>query len=177
VPGADVRVAPAEAIPFDDDTFDRALSQLVFHFVDDPAASVAEMARVTRPGGLVAACVWDLTGGMTMLRAYWDSVREAGVEGRDEAGRFGSKPGELAALWREAGLRDVADTPITVSSEYLSFDELWSSFLGGVGPAGTHAANLGEKEQAVRDAFFRKVGSPEGTFALTASAWYAAGTV
>src|SRR6478609_4892467 len=66
VPGADVRVAPAEDLPFDDGTFDRAVSQLVFHFVQDPAASVREMARVTRPGGRVASCVWDMTGGMTM---------------------------------------------------------------------------------------------------------------
>jgi SAM-dependent methyltransferase len=177
LPGADVHVAPAESMPFDDATFDRSLSQLVFHFVDDPAGSVAEMARVTRPGGLVTACVWDFSGGMTMLRAYWDAVREAGAGGRDEADRFGGKLGELATLWRDAGLRDVTDGGLTVSTEYRDFDELWDSFIGGVGPAGMHAAQLGEKQAAVREALHRNVGSPEGPFGLTARAWYAAGAV
>ena len=178
VPGADVRVAPAEALPFEDGTFDRALSQLVFHFVQDPAASVREMARVTRPGGLLAACVWDMTGGMSMLRGYWQSVREAGIPGGDEAERFGGHEGQLATLWREAGLHDVTDGSLTIESRYRDFDELWDSFQGGVGPAGAHASALeGEAREAVRKAFRRKVGSPEGEFALSARAWYAAGTV
>jgi SAM-dependent methyltransferase len=177
VPGADIRVAPAEALPFDDRTFDRTLCQLVLHFVTDPAASVREMARVTRAGGLVAACVWDLTGGMTMLRSYWDAVREAGVEGRDEGERFGTQPGEIAQLWRDAGLRDVVEGTLDVSAAYRDFDELWTSFLGGTGPAGAHARSLGPKEDAVRDAFRRNVGSPEGEFSLDARAWYATGTV
>ena len=178
VPGADVRVAPAEALPFEDGAFDRALSQLVFHFVQDPAASVREMARVTRPGGLVAACVWDMTGGMSMLRGYWQSVREAGIPGRDEAERFGGHEGQLATLWREAGLHDVTDGSLTIESRYRDFDELWDSFQGGVGPAGAHASALeGEAREAVRDVFRRNVGSPEGEFALSARAWYAAGTV
>src|SRR5207342_2642742 len=73
VPGADVRLAQAEALPFADESFDRTIAQLVFHFVSDPIASVGEMKRVTRTGGKVAACVWDFTGGMTMIRAYWDA--------------------------------------------------------------------------------------------------------
>jgi SAM-dependent methyltransferase len=177
VPGADVRVAPAEALPFDDGTFDRGLCQLVLHFVTDPAASVREMARVTREDGLVAACVWDLTGGMTMLRNYWDAVREAGVQGRDEAERFGTRPGQVAQLWREAGLRDVEEGSLDVSAAYRDFDELWESFLGGTGPAGAHARALGPKRDVVRDAFRRNVGSPDGAFSLAARAWYAAGTV
>ncbi len=178
VPGADVRVGAAEALPFEDGGFDRVLSQLVFHFVDDPARSAAEMARVTRPGGLVAACVWDLTGGMTMLRSYWDAVRTAGLPGRDEVDRFGTEPGDLAALWRETGLRDVVDDDLTVSTPYRDFDELWDSFLGGVGPAGVHAASLeGAEHDAVRDALRQAVASSGGPFELTARAWYVAGTV
>ena len=177
-PGADVRAAPAEDLPFDDGTFDRALSQLVFHFVQDPAASVREMARVTRPGGLVASCVWDMTGGMTMIGAYWAAVSEAGVPGQSEIERFGGKPGQLAGLWRDAGLRDVDDHAITVSSGYRDFDELWGTFRGGVGPVGVHAESLeGDALDAVRETFRRKVGSPDGAFELTATAWFAAGTV
>jgi SAM-dependent methyltransferase len=178
VPGADVRVAPAEALPFGDAGFDHALSQLVFHFVQDPNASVAEMIRVTRPGGLVAACVWDLTGGMTMLRSYWDAVRDAGLGGKDETERFGVRRGQLVELWRKAGLRNAREATLTVETSYRDFDELWDSFRAGVGPAGAHAAALeGTERNAVRGALWRQVGSPEGSFSLDARAWYAAGTV
>jgi SAM-dependent methyltransferase len=178
VPGADIRLGPAEALPFGDGEFDRALSQLVFHFVDDPAASVEEMARVTRPGGVVSACVWDMTGGMTMIYAYWAAVSEVGVPGRSEVERFGGKPGQLAGLWRDAGLRDVDDRAITVSSAYRDFDELWSTFRAGVGPVGVHAESLeGDALDAVRETFRRNVGSPGGAFELAATAWFAAGTV
>ena len=178
VPGADVRVGPAEALPFADNGFDCALAQLVFHFVGDQAAAVSEMARVTRSGGRVAACVWDFTGGMTLLRAYWDAAREVDPDAPDEAERFGGRPGELASLWGDAGLRDVADGSLTVSSEYHDFDELWESFLGGVGPVGVHASSLDEsRREAVREALRGRLGSPVGPFSLTGSAWYAVGVV
>ena len=178
VPGADVRLAPAEEIPFEDESFDRTLAQLVFHFVSDPIASVGEMKRVTRPGGKVAACVWDMTGGMTMIRAYWDAAREADPGAPAETERFGGKPAQLADLWRAAGLRDVEDTALRVSTRYQNFDELWQSFRRGEGPIGAHAASLeGETHDAVRDALRRRVGSPDGPFELTASAWCAVGTV
>jgi SAM-dependent methyltransferase len=178
VPGADVRVGSAEALPFGDETFDRTLSQLVFHFVDDTAASVAEMARVTRVGGLVGACVWDFADGMTMLRSYWEVVRELDPGEPGEAVRFGSRRGELAELWRDAGLRDVTDAELVVSARYADFAELWESFLGGIGPAGAHAVSLDQPTRdAVREAFNRRIGSPDGPFDLTARAWYAAGIV
>ena len=178
VPGADVRLAPAEALPFDDESFDRTLAQLVFHFVSDPIASAGEMKRVTHPGGKVAACVWDMTGGMTMIRAYWEAAREADPDAPSETERFGGKPGQVADLWRAAGLRDVAETSLRVSTRYQDFDELWQSFRRGEGPVGAHAASLeGELHDAVRDAVHRRVGSPAGPFELTASAWCAVGTV
>jgi SAM-dependent methyltransferase len=178
VPGADVRVGPAEALPFGDGTFDRVLAQLVFHFVGDPAAGAAEMARVTRSGGRVATCVWDFTGGMTMLRAYWDAALEIDSDAPDEIDRFGGRPGELAAMWRDAGLREVTDGSLTVSSQYDDFDELWQSFLGSVGPVGAHVASLDEsRREAVREALRRGLGSPAGSFTLAARAWYAGGVV
>jgi hypothetical protein len=136
------------------------------------------MARVTQPGGRVSACVWDMTGGMTMIGAYWAAVSEAGVSGRSEVERFGGKPGQLVGLWRDVGLRDVDDRTITVSSAYRDFDELWATFRAGVGPVGVHAESLeGDALEAVRKAFRRNVGSPDGPFELTATAWFAAGTV
>ena len=178
VPGVDARVGPAEALPFPERAFDRALAQLVFHFVDDPAAAAAEMVRVTRPGGSIAACVWDFTGGMTMLRAYWDAAREVDPEAPDEIDRFGGRPGQLAALWRDTGLRDVTEGSLLVSSDYGDFDELWTSFLGSSGPVGAHVASLdAPRRDAVREALRRRMGSPAGAFTLTASAWYAVGVV
>jgi SAM-dependent methyltransferase len=178
VPGADLRVGPAESLPFEDATFDAAVSQLVFHFVQDPARSVAEMKRVTRPGGRVAACVWDMTGGMKMIRAFWDATRATGSSEPGETERFGGRPGQLAGLCREAGLRDVEDSVLTVSTDYADFDELWQSFLGAAGPIGVHVASLDDAQrQALENALHARLGSPEGPFTLTAAAWFAAGVV
>jgi SAM-dependent methyltransferase len=178
VPGADIRLAPAEQLPFEDASFDRALSQLVFSFVSDPAASATEMVRVTRPGGLVAACVWDMTGGMTMIHGYWAAARAVDAAAPSEEERFGAGPGQLATLWRDIGLNDVVDGTLTVSTQYRDFDELWGSFQGAVGPVGAHAASLeGELRDAVRDAFRRNIGSPEGPFSLVGTAWYTSGVV
>ena len=83
-PGVDVRQASAEQLPFPDDAFDAALAQLVVHFMSDPVAGLGEMARVTRPDGVVAACVWDHAGGKGPLSAFWDAARELDpdVDGR-----------------------------------------------------------------------------------------------
>jgi SAM-dependent methyltransferase len=179
VPGAVVRVAPAEALPFADRSFDRALAQLVFHFVDDPAAAAGEMMRVTRHGGTVSACVWDSTGGATVLRAYWDSACEVDPNAPGEVERFGGRPGQLAALWHKVGLRDVTDASLAVSSHYQDFDELWQSFPGSAaGRVGAHLASLDEaRREALRRALRRRLGSPEGPFELTARAWCAIGVV
>ena len=113
-----------------------------------------------------------------MLRAYWDAAREVDSNAPDEMERFGGRPGQLAALWREVGLRDVADGSLGVSSHYDDFEELWQSFLGGAGPVGAHAASLDEAgRQAVRGALRLRLGSPSGPFELTARAWYATGVV
>lgn len=178
VPGADVRVGTAESLPWEDDCFDCAVAQLVFHFVDDPPRALEEMARVTRPGGRVAACVWDMAGGMTMLAAYWDAAREVDPTIPGEAARFGTAKGQLAGLWRDGGLRDVEEGTITTASRYESFDELWHGFLAGTGPAGAHASSLDPgRQDAVRAAYRRRVGCPEGQFELEATAWYVVGTV
>jgi SAM-dependent methyltransferase len=177
-PGVDVRIAQAEALPFADAAFDRALAQLVVHFLADPAAGAAEMARVTRSGGSVAACVWDFTGGMTMLRAYWDAALEVDPDAPDEIDRFGGRPGQLAEMWRAAGLGGISEGSLTVSARYRDFDELWGACLGGVGPVGAHLASLDEpRREAVREALGRRLGSPPGAFMLTARAWYAVGVV
>jgi len=107
VPQAELRQASAEHLPWPDDSFDAALAQLVVHFMDDPAQGVGEMARVTRAGGVVAACTWDFAGGgMKLLGTFWQSVRALDPGADSETSPFGDR-GRLDALWRERGLQEV----------------------------------------------------------------------
>ena len=104
LPGVDVRRSAAEQLPFPDDTFDAALAQLVVHFMTDPVQGLREMSRVTRPGGMVAACVWDHAGGRGPLTAFWSAVRELDPAADDESGLAGVREGHLARLFAQAGL-------------------------------------------------------------------------
>jgi SAM-dependent methyltransferase len=175
IPGADVRVAPAESLPFADVSFDAVLAQLVVNFLSDAPRGVAEMVRVAKPGGVVAACVWDYAGGMRLLRAFWDAVAavDPGAAERDE-GRFMryANADELGALWTDAGLGEVEVSPLDVEASYDGFDDLWTPFLAGIGPAGAYAASLGPDDRStLREQLRATLGNPAGPFALTARAW------
>src|SRR3954452_21839363 len=107
-PGADVRDDGAEQLPWEDGTFDASLSSLVIAFMRDPDAGVREMARVTRPGGTVALCMWDIAGGgMTMLATFWSAVRQAGPGRQGEGPLPGPVQGDIAEHLRRVGLRHV----------------------------------------------------------------------
>ena len=176
-PGVDVRLGQAEAIPFDDASFDVALAQLVLHFVSDPEQAARELCRVVRPGGVVAACMWDFAEGMEMLRHFWDAALSVDPDAPDEARtlRFG-RHGEIAALWKGEGFTDIVETTLHVNSTYQSFDEFWSGFLAGIGPAGVFCVSLSEvMRTALREELFRRVGSPGGPFTLGAMARCARG--
>jgi SAM-dependent methyltransferase len=176
-PRAEVEHAAAESLPFPDSSFDAALAQLVVNFMRDPEQGLAEMIRVVREGGILAAAVWDYPAGMTLLTTFWDAVAAQGGSEADERTtmRF-DEEGELAEFWRRAGLRDVEDGAIVVSASYELFDDLWEPFRAGVGPAGAHAASLAEPAQEqLRDELHRRLGSPAGPFELDARAWYAVG--
>ena len=140
------------------------------------------MARVTRPGGIVASCVWDYAGEMTLLRAFWDAAREVDPE-RGAAADEGvvmrwCTEGELAELWRAAGLRDVRCGSLVVSATYTGFEDLWSPFPTGVAPSGAFCRSLDEDQRAaLHDAYRRRLGVGDGPFELTARAWAAAGIV
>jgi SAM-dependent methyltransferase len=180
LPEVDVRVAAAESLPFDDDVFAAVLAQLVVPFMSDTPAGVAEMARVALPGGVVAASVWDYAGGMRLLRAFWDAVAAVDPDGaaRDEGAllRY-AKAEELHELWSAAGLDDVATSTLEVEASYEDFDDLWTPFLAGIGPAGAYAASLEPDGQAtLREQFRRELGEPAGPFTLTATAWFVRGT-
>jgi SAM-dependent methyltransferase len=180
IPDADVRVAPAESLPFDDDSFDAVLAQLVVQFMSDAPRGVAEMSRVAKPGGVVVACVWDYAEGMRLLRAFWDAAAAVDPESavRDE-GRLlrYANPDELQALWSEAGLGGVETAALEVEAPYEDFDDLWTPFLAGIGPAGAYASSLDPDAQAaLREQLRAKLDDPVGPFTLTAKAWYVRGT-
>jgi SAM-dependent methyltransferase len=174
-PGVDVRQAVAEELPFRDGEFDVALAQLVVHFMSDPVAGLREMARVTRPGGVVVACVWDHAGGRGPISPFWTAVRRLDPHARDESELAGSRAGHLAELFEAAGLRDVTDTELAVQSEYASFDEWWEPFTLGVGPAGAYAAGLEDGRREELKEIARDI-VPAAPFTLDAIAWAARGS-
>ena len=171
-PGVTVRAGRAEELPFPSDAFDRALAQLVLHFVSEPERAVRELARVVRPGGTVAACVWDAEDEMEMLRAFWDAAGAVDPAAPDESRtlRFG-RQGEVAELFAGGGLEDVVESTLSVSSTYGSYDELWDGFLAGVGPAGAYCVALDDAGRSrLRVALHERLGSPAGAFTLGAVA-------
>ena len=178
-PGADVRDGAAEDLPFADDTFDVALSSLVIAFMSDADAGAREMARVTRPGGVVAQCMWDLPGGgMTMLSTFWRAVRTVDPGTQGEQVRVGFREGEIAEVLERAGLEDIQRGSLDTSAHYDDFDDFWMPFTYAVGPSGqqllTHSP---EQQDAIRDECRRLLGEPDGPFDLAARAWYARGVV
>lgn len=178
-PGVDVRVAPAEELPFSDDEFDAAAAQLVFHFVSDPVRAASEMRRVVRPGGIVAAAVWDISNGMQMLRAFWDAALSIDAAAPDEGRDLPfTRPGQLGSVFADVGLDDVTESTLRVSSEYAGFGELWDNFMAGIGPAGAWATSLPPANQiALRDALYQRLESPTGAFTLHAESCVTTGRV
>jgi SAM-dependent methyltransferase len=171
-----VRVGVAEELPYPDDSFDAALAQLVVHFMTDPVAGLREMARVTRPGGVVAACVWDFAGGNGPLSTFWSAVHDLDPDADDESGLAGVRDGHLVDLATEAGLGDASQSVLTVSVGYASFEEWWEPYTFGVGPAGSHVARLDEDERAaLRDHCEELL--PPAPFDMVAKAWCMRATV
>ena len=173
VPGADVRSGAAESLPWDDDRFDAALSCLVLAHVSDAEAMTREMARVVRPGGTVASCMWDFEeGGMTMLNTYWSAIQSVRPDTDRTENRAGTGPGQIGGLMERAGLTDVVDGSLSVAADYTDFDDYWVPFTFEVGPAGQALAELSEEERAVvRENCRAALG--DGPFTLGARAWFA----
>ena len=169
-PGVDVLLAPAEHLPFPDGAFDAALAQLVVHFMTDPVAGLAEMARVTRRSGVVAACVWDHAGGHGPLTTFWEAARGLDPTVLDETGLAGTRQGHLPELFEAAGLREIEETILSASLEHPTFEEWWEPFTMGVGPAGIYTVGLDAERQAELRERCRNL-LPAAPFVLTARAW------
>jgi SAM-dependent methyltransferase len=175
-PGVDVRRAAAEQLPFAGPEFDAAVAQLVVHFMTDPVAGLRESARVTRPGGVVAACVWDHGSGGGPLSLFWEAARRLDADVVDESRLAGAREGHLAQLFAEAGLGEIEAGALAVEVAHPSFEEWWEPFMLGVGPAGALVAGLDPDARArLRDTCRGLL--PPAPFAVTAKAWAARGKV
>jgi SAM-dependent methyltransferase len=169
-------VADAQALPPLAQKVDVAVSGLMLNFVPQPHAAIAEMARVVRTGGVVAAYVWDYAGGMQLIRHFWDaaSALDAHASELDEARRFPiCHPAALESLFRGAGLRDVESRAIEVPTRFRDFDDYWQPFLGGQGPAPGYAMRLSEERRAaLRDRIRARLPVElDGSINLLARAW------
>jgi SAM-dependent methyltransferase len=182
--GGRVRLLAGEAaaIPLADGAVDATVAGLVLNFVPDAQRGLREMRRVTAPGGRIAAYVWDYAERMEMMRHFWDAATEldAGVARLDEGPRFPMcQPGGLAAVFSEAGLREVRDTAIEIPTVFRDFDDYWQPFLGGQGVAPAYAMSIDEAARnRLRDALRARLPTAaDGSIALVARAWAAQGTV
>ena len=170
VPGADVRLAAAEQLPFPDGSFDAAMAQLVVHFMADPVAGLGEMGRVTRPGGMVAACVWDHGDGRGPLTAFWRAAGELDPAAVDESDLAGVREGQLARLCAQAGLEGAQSAALTVRVRHATFEQWWEPFTLGVGPAGAYVASLApDRRDALRE--HCRQPPPAGPVEVSATAW------
>jgi SAM-dependent methyltransferase len=173
-PEVDIRQASAERIPFDDATFDVTLAQLVVHFMSDPVAGLREMRRVTRPGGTIAASVWDFAGDRAPLSVFWQAARALDPSVVDETGLAGAREGHLVDLFAAAGISDVREHVLTVRVRYAAVDEWWEPYTYGVGPSGAYAAALDDQQRARLKQHAATL-LPAGPFDIEASAWLAVG--
>ena len=171
-PGVKVYRGSAEALPLQDEGFDAALAQLVVHFMADPVTGLAGMRRVTRPGGVVVAAVWDYAGGTAPLSRFWRAARELDPAVVDESHRAGARAGHLSELFTAAGLREVEESILLIEREHADFEEWWQPYTGGVGPAGTYVRTLSpEQKDELRDRCRAML--PDGRFVLISRAWAA----
>lgn len=179
---AHFEVGDAQAMRFKDASFDNTMALLVMNFVPDHNKAIGEMRRVTRPQGVVSACVWDYNAGMEMLRFFWDEAvaLDPAIEPKDERHMKLSREGQLSELWKKAGLINIQEKPLVIDQAYTSFDDYWGPFLKGAGPGGAFVVSLSEDRRQQLEARMRKrvLGNrQDGAFTLKARAWCVRGEV
>jgi SAM-dependent methyltransferase len=175
-PGVEVLLGSASALPFADGSFDVTGANLVVHFMPDPVAGVAEMARVTGRGSLVGATVWDLSGGRVPMAQVWQAVAEVRPDGPGEPALPGGSREALGAILLDAGLRDVEVVEMAVTLTHPSFEEWWEPYLHVVGPVGELIGSLDDlQREEVRERCRSALG--DGPFGVTAVAYAARGRV
>ncbi|MGO4668060.1 class I SAM-dependent methyltransferase [Bosea sp. 2RAB26] len=183
-PRITIKEGDACAIPFPDDEFDRALSLLVLHFVPAADKAVAEMRRVVRPGGVVAAAVWDHLGGMSGMRMMLDTLAAQDEQARSLRAHYCfqpmMRPDEMRQTFTAQGLESVEQTSLLIRMDYANFADYWDPFAAGEGPLGKYVAGLdpasrAKAGEAVRAAY--EAGQPDGPRSFAAVAWACRGVV
>jgi ubiquinone/menaquinone biosynthesis C-methylase UbiE len=183
-PRVSIAEGDANSLPFADRSFDRAMALLVLHFVPEAGKAIAEMRRVVKPGGVVAATVWDHYGGMPGMRMAVDTLAALSEPGRQLRGRYMFQPmmapGEMQQAFLAQGLRDVAETQLLVRMDYSGFDDFWAPIAAGEGPLGKFVGALPPDERdrltaGVRDAWCS--GRPDGPRSFANIAWACRGVV
>ena len=174
LPGVTALHASAEQLPLADETFDLVAAQLVVQFMTDPLAGVTELRRVTRPGGVIALNVWDFEGARSPLSAFLRVLKELEPATDDESDRRGARRGQIGALLRDAGCRDVEESELSVTVTSPTFEDWWEPYTLGVGPAGSQLAALSpDRRLEVRDRCREALG--DGPIHTAATAWVARG--
>jgi SAM-dependent methyltransferase len=174
LPEVDVREGAAEDLPYADGAYAASYAQLVVHFMKDPARGLAEMARVTAPGGPVAACVWDHGGGRGPLSLFWSVVGDVDPGATKELVSAGSRQGDLVRLFGEAGIADVEGGELSVTIRLESFEDWWAPYEEPAGSVGDYLATRTPDQVAeLRERCRSRL--PDGPFDLTAVAWTAVG--
>jgi SAM-dependent methyltransferase len=176
-PRASFEVADASSLAYADNAFDAVRSILVLNFIPEYRTAAAEMLRVTRPGGTVAAAVWDIAGGVVMMRLFWDvavvlDAQAASFRDRTTAGPL-TGSGELRQVFVDAGATDVEERDVLIRMEFASFEDYWTPLLSGQGTLGSYAVSLDEAgrerlREGLRDAYLS--GRPDGPRSFTAVA-------
>jgi len=181
---AQFQVSTAESLPFPDGAFDAALALLVLQDFIDARKAVCEMARVTRPGGVIATCQWDFQDGLPMLSLFWQAAEVVAPDavfrqrGQHPPGQVATL-NDLQALWQRCGLSHIKMATLELSMEFSSFNDYWQPFLEGSTPTSAFAAAVntqtgGALARVLRDKLSRV--QPDGPFVLPARAWAVKGT-
>jgi SAM-dependent methyltransferase len=175
-------VGDAQRLPFEEGSFDGAVSLLVFNFIPDPKKALSELRRVTKPLSKISAAVWDYSAGMRMLRLFWDAAIDIDpqAEKADEKHMPLCRAGELVALWKDGGLGEVRGQPINITMRFENFADYWEPFLLGQGPAGSYARRLNEgKLEALRSQIRKRLHhrAEDAPLVLSARVWAVRGTV
>jgi SAM-dependent methyltransferase len=175
-------VGDAQNLPIVSASFDAVVAGLVLNFVPQPSRAAAEMVRAARPGGVVAAYVWDYAGKMELMRYFWDAAvaLDSSAADLDEGRRFPlCAQAPLSELFVDAGLKDVEVRAIDVPTHFRDFDDYWSPFLGGQAPAPGYAMSLSEaRRAALRDRIRSTLPvAGDGSIQLIARAWGVRGRV
>jgi SAM-dependent methyltransferase len=173
-------VGDAQSLPDETASYDVAVSGLALNFIPQPAVAVSEMVRVVRPGGIVAAYVWDYAGKMQLMRHFWNAAAALDPKAYDlDEGRLFPlcQPGPLVELFANAGLEEINLRAIEIFAEFTDFDDYWSPFLGGQGPAPGYAMSLTKDGRAALRERIRAAlpTALDGSITLIARAWAVCG--